>query len=124
MLRRLPASTVLEPAVPVPDSLYLAFLDEVEAEGPVAAGPARRRVVARRRRFRWCIRIPRAGGANLNEDSVVLLVEYPGRFGSCSPAMPGFGRGPARGRLGRVQFCRPVTTATATGDRWLAELKR
>ena len=128
VLRRLPASTVLEPAVPVSDSLYLAFLDEVEAGGARWL-PARRGDAWSLDGVRFQVVHPDTTwpgwGEDLNEDSVVLLVEY-GRFRALFTGDVGF---PVevrlRGRLGRVHVLKAGHhgSRTATGDRWLAELK-
>ena len=128
VLRRLPAATVLEPAVPVPDSLYLAFLDEVEAGGAQWL-PARRGDAWSIDGVRFRVIHPDTTwpgwGEDLNEDSVVLLVEY-GSFRALFTGDAGFPvEARLRGRLGRVHVLKAGHhgSRTATGERWLAELK-
>jgi competence protein ComEC len=128
VLRRLPASTVMEPAVPVPDSLYLAFLDQMDGAGN-QWWPARRGDIWVLDRVRFSVVHPDTTwpgwGEDLNEDSVVLLVEY-GSFRALFTGDAGFPvEARLRGRLGRVHVLKAGHhgSRTATGERWLNELR-
>lgn len=127
VLDRMVVETVLEPAVPVADSLYLGFLDRVDAEGS--------RWVPARASGRWMLdsvsfRVlhpdttwPR-WGEDLNEDSVVLLVEYR-RFRvlfTGDAGLPVEAR--LRGQVGSVDLLKAGHhgSRTATGVEWLEEL--
>jgi competence protein ComEC len=128
VLRRVPTAGVLEPAVPVADSLYLAFLDEVEGEG-IRWMPARQGDTWTVDGVQFTVLHPdttwRGWGEDLNEDSVVLLVQYRG-FRALFTGDAGFPvEGRLRGRIGRVQVLKAGHhgSRTATGDAWLAELR-
>jgi len=127
-IERIPAAMVVEPAVLAPDSLYLAFLSRLELDRvPWHQGRAGERWQLDGVTFRllhpdtaW------AGWAeDLNEDSLVLLVEY-GRFRVLFTGDAGF---PAedrlRGRVGRVDVLKAGHhgSRSATGQAWLEELR-
>jgi competence protein ComEC len=128
VLRRVPAAGVLEPAVPVADSLYLAFLDQVESEG-IPWIPARQGDTWTVDGVQFTVLHPdttwRGWGEDLNEDSVVLLVQY-GGFRALFTGDAGFPvEGRLRGRIGRVHVLKAGHhgSRTATGEAWLAELR-
>ena len=127
VLDRLPARGIIEPGVPVRDSLYLAMLDRAGATG-AAWHPARRGESWSLDDTRFTIVHPDTTwpgwGEDLNEDSVVLLVEY-GRFRavfSGDAGVPVEAR--LRGRIGKVDLLKAGHhgSRTATGDTWLREL--
>lgn len=127
VLGRLPASGVIEPAVPVRDSLYLALLDRVAGSG-TAWRPGRRGDAWTLDGVRFTVLHPdttwSGWGEDLNEDSVVLLVE----FGGFRAVLTGDAGLPVearlRGRVGRVDLLKAGHhgSRTATGAAWLAEL--
>jgi competence protein ComEC len=128
VLRRVPAGTVLEPAVPVPDSLYLALLDVVETGG-MQWLPARRGDRWVQDSVRFSVVHPDTTwpgwGEDLNEDSVVLLIEF-GRFRALFMGDAGFPvEARLRGRIGRVHVLKAGHhgSRTATGTVWLEELR-
>ena len=124
---RLGIETVLDPAVPVDDSLYLAFLDRVGAEGA--------QWHAGRRGDRWSIdgmtvavlhpdTLWAAWRENLNEDSLVLLVEY-GRFRAVFAGDAGHPvEASLRGQVGPVSMLKVGHHGSrlATGREWAGEL--
>ena len=123
----MPASGIVEPGVPVRDSLYLAMLDRVEATG-TAWHPARRGDSWPLDGVRFTILHPDTTwpgwGEDLNEDSVVLLVEY-GRFRALFTGDAGTPvESRLRGRVGKVTLLKAGHhgSKTATGDAWLGEL--
>ncbi len=128
VLQLLPAAAVVEPAAPVRDSLYLAFLDQVAA-GSVPWRPGRRGDAWTVDGVRLRVLHPdttwHGWGEDLNEDSLVLLVEF-GGFRALFTGDAGF---PVetllRGGLGRVHLLKVGHhgSRTATGDAWLAELR-
>jgi competence protein ComEC len=127
VLDRLPADDLIEPAVPVPDSLYLALLDRADAGGvrwhPGRAGD---RWEVDGVRFRLLHPDTTWAGwrEDLNEDSLVLLVEY----GSFRAVFAGDAGLPVearlRGRVGHVDLLKAGHhgARAATGAAWLAEL--
>jgi competence protein ComEC len=127
LMDRLRPGMALEPAVPVGDSLYLAWLGRMEADGI----PWHRS----RAGDRWTLDgvdftvlhpdTAWAGwGEDLNEDSVVLLVEY----GAFRALLTGDAGLPVeqrlRRRVGPVDLLKAGHhgSRTATGQEWLAEL--
>lgn len=127
VLDRLSASGVIEPAVPVRDSLYLALLDRLAVSG-VAWHPGRRGDAWTQDGVRFTILHPDTAwsgwGEDLNEDSVVLLVEY----GGFRALLTGDAGRPVearlRNRIGRVDVLKAGHhgSRTATGADWLREL--
>jgi competence protein ComEC len=127
VLERVPVSGIIEPGVPVRDSLYLAMLDRVEASG-AAWHPGRRGDTWMTDGVRFSILHPDTAwagwGEDLNEDSVVLLVEY-GRFRALFTGDAG---APVetllRGRIGKVDLLKVAHhgSRTATGEALLREL--
>jgi competence protein ComEC len=127
VLERLPVGAVIEPARLSHDSLYLGFLERLEAGGTAwLEGRAGDRWDLDGVRFRVLHPDARwAGwGEDLNEDSLVLMVEY----GGFRAVLAGDAGLPVEGRLaGRVG---PVDvlkaghhgSRTATGGGWLGEL--
>ena len=127
VLDRVPTGGVIEPGLPVRDSLYLALLDRVEGTG-TAWHPGRRGDTWPLDGVQFTILHPDttwAGwGEDLNEDSVVLLVEY-GKFramftgGAGAPV-----ESRLRGRVGKVDVLKAGHhgSKTATGTEWLREL--
>lgn len=127
VLDRLPATGVVEPGVPVRDSLYLAMLDRLQAAG-TGWHPGRRGDSWTLDGARFSILHPDTTwpgwGEDLNEDSVVLLVEF-GRFRALFTGDAG---GPVearlRGRIGKVDLLKVGHhgSKTATGEALLREL--
>lgn len=126
MDRLLPGLAV-EPAVPVSDSLYLAFLDRLEADAvPWHRGRAGDRWILDGVGFTvlhpdtaWT-----GWGEDLNEDSVVLLIEYRDfrALLTGDAGLPVERR--LRGRVGHVDVLKAGHhgSRTATGEQWLSEL--
>jgi competence protein ComEC len=128
VLERFPAGAVIEPGERVADPLYYAFLDEVAAEAiPWHAGTVGERLMVDSVSFRilhpdrhW----PR-WGEDLNEDSLVLLVEYRG-FQALFSGDAGF---PAelemRSRTPAVDLLKVGHHGSrgSTGDEWLDSLR-
>ncbi len=128
VLDRIPAGEVLEPALPTPDPLYTGFLAQLDEQGEPWI-PARRgdRFEIDSVRFRvlhpdtlwseWAL--------DLNENSVVLLVEYRG-FRAILSGDAGL---PAEsllaGRVGHVNLLKVGHHGSrgATGLAWLRELR-
>jgi competence protein ComEC len=128
VLERYPASRVLEPAELVADPLYAGFLDELD----LLALPwhaARDGLRFELDSVRFTVLHPDTVWAewqlDLNEDSVVLLVEY-GSFRALFAGDAGL-RAEARlaGRVGRVDVLKAGHhgSRSATGERWLTELR-
>ena len=127
VLDREPVDRVLEPAALVPDSLYTGLLDLLAAEG-IPWTPARdgQAFELDGVRFRVLHPDPRWAGAadDLNEDSVVLLVEY-GAFRALFVGDAGL---PVEhrlaGRVGRVTVLKVGHhgSRSASGAAWLQEL--
>ncbi len=127
VLDRVPASGVIEPGWPVRDSLYLALLDRVEGTG-AAWRPGRAGDTWQLDGVRFSVLHPdttwSGWGEDLNEDSVVLLVEY-GRFRAVFTGDAGTPvEGRLRGRVGKVDVLKAGHhgSRTATGAEWLREL--
>jgi competence protein ComEC len=127
VLERVPAAGIIEPGLPVRDSIYLAMLDRIESSG-TTWHPGRRGEWWTTDGTRFTIVHPDTTwpgwGEDLNEDSVVLLLEY-GRFRALftgDAGMPVEAR--LRGRIGKVDVLKAGHhgSRTATGDGWLAEL--
>ncbi|MBK8004194.1 MAG: DNA internalization-related competence protein ComEC/Rec2 [Gemmatimonadetes bacterium] len=127
VLDREPVDRVLEPAALVPDSLYTGLLDLLAADG-IPWTPARdgQAFVLDGVRFRVLHPEPHWTGdaEDLNEDSVVLLVEY-GDFRALFVGDAGL---PVErrlaGRVGRVTVLKVGHhgSRSASGAAWLAEL--
>ena len=127
VLDRLPVDDLIEPAVPVPDSLYLALLDRVAAGGirwhPGRAGD-RWEVDGVRFRLLHPDTTWTGWREDLNEDSLVLLLEY-GSFRALFAGDAGLPvEARLRGRVGHVDLLKAGHhgARAATGDAWLAEL--
>jgi competence protein ComEC len=127
VLERYPAARVLEPAELVADPLYTGFLDEVELLGlPWQA--ARDGTRFELDSVRFTVLHPDTAWSewqlDLNEDSLVLLVEY-GDFRALFPGDAGL-HAEARmaGRIGWVDLLKVGHhgSRSATGEAWLAEL--
>jgi competence protein ComEC len=128
VLRRTPASLVVEPGAPFPDPGYLGFLDLLVAEGtPWYPGRAGDCFVLDGVRFAFVHPVPGGPGwgDDVNEDSLVLLVGY-GGFQALFAGDAGF---PAEDALvGRVP---PIDllkvghhgSRGSTGERWLERLR-
>jgi competence protein ComEC len=128
VLERFPAGAVIEPGERVADPLYYAFLNEVAAEAiPWHAGTLGERLMVDSVSFsilhpdhRWA-----RWGEDLNEDSLVLLVEYRG-FQALFPGDAGF---PAelemRTRTHAVDLLKVGHHGSrgSTGDEWLDSLR-
>jgi competence protein ComEC len=128
VLDRFRTGLVVEPGRPFADPAYYRFLDEVAAEGvPWHPGRPGERFVLDGVSFTLLHPDPEwpGLGEDLNEDSLVLLVEY-GAFRGLFPGDAGF---PAeawlRGRVGRVALLKVGHHGSrgSTGDGWLAELE-
>jgi competence protein ComEC len=128
VLDRIPAGEVLEPGLSTPDPLYTGFLSQLDEQGEPWV-PARRgdRFVIDSVRFRvlhpdtlWT-----EWGLDLNENSVVLLVEYR-EFRAVLSGDAGL---PAEsllaGQVGRVNLLKVGHHGSrgATGSAWLRELR-
>jgi competence protein ComEC len=128
VLDRFRTGLVVEPGRPFADPAYYRFLDEVAADGvPWHPGRPGERFVLDGVSFTLLHPDPEwpGLGEDLNEDSIVLLVEY-GGFRGLFPGDAGF---PAeawlRGRVGRVALLKVGHHGSrgSTGDDWLAELE-
>jgi competence protein ComEC len=127
VLDRYPATEVLEPAELVADSLYTGFLDQLEALG-VPWRPARDGLRMELDSVRFTVLHPDTTWAewrvDLNEDSVILLVEYRG-FRALFPGDGGLhAESRLAGRVGKVDLLKVGHhgSRSATGEGWLAEL--
>jgi competence protein ComEC len=127
VLERIPSAWVLEPAELVADPLYLGFLDQLESDG-VRWQAARDGMTFVLDSVRVTVLHPDTAwadwGLDLNEDSVVLLVEYGGfraLFGG-DAGLPAEAR--LAGRVGRVDLLKVGHhgSRSATGEDWLREL--
>jgi competence protein ComEC len=128
VLDRFPADVVLEPGVFFDDPEYARFLGEIAAAGLAwrRGRPGDTFIVDG---VRFSLLHPDTAwsgwGEDLNEDSLVLLVEY-GRFRALFSGDAGL---PAErhlaGRIGRVSVLKVGHHGSrgATGDNWLAELR-
>ncbi len=127
LLERFPVGMVLDPAVPVGDSLYLALLDRTAATGAVWR-PVRTGDRWELDGVRFEVLHPDTSWAgwreDLNEDSVVLLVE----FGGFRAVLAGDAGAPVerllRGRVGDVDLLKVGHHGSrgASGVAWLKEL--
>ena len=127
VLRRIPASLVVEPGAPVPDGAYLAFLDDLARRG-IAWHPGRRGECFVLDGVVFTILHPEPGwagwGEDVNEDSVVLLVEY-GAFQALFAGDAGFPAEQAvADRVGPVDVLKVGHHGSrgSTGDAWLDRL--
>jgi competence protein ComEC len=124
---RFRTAEVLEPAELIPDSLYTGFLTELDADS-VAWRPARAGMRFELDSVRFTVLHPDTAWPgwqeDLNEDSVVLLVEYHG-FRALLTGDAGL---PVEARLahrvGRVDILKVGHhgSRSATGEAWLREL--
>jgi competence protein ComEC len=128
VLDRLPTAEVLDPAALTDDPLYTSFLSQVE-ELQTAWVPARRGAGFDLDGVRFRVLHPDtlwAGwGTDLNEDSIVLLVEY-GRFQALLGGDAGLPVEAAlRGRVGPIEVLKVGHHGSrgATGESWLRELQ-
>jgi competence protein ComEC len=128
VMDRFGVQAVIEPALPVPDSAYLALLDRVSAAG-VAWYPARAGQAWELDGVTFRVLHPdtlwHGWQESLNEDSLVLLVEY-GGFRAVFAGDAGFPAEAAlRDRVGRVDLLKAGHhgSRTATGTEWLTELR-
>ncbi len=127
VLDRIPAKSVLEPAELVADSLYTRFLDQVDALG-IPWRSARDGLRFELDSVHFTVLHPDTSwaewGMDLNEDSVVLLVEY-GGFRALFPGDGGLhAESRLAGRVGTVDLLKVGHhgSRSATGEGWLAEL--
>ena len=127
VLERYHAGRVLEPAELVGDSLYTGFLDQLDAEG-VPWLPARDGLHFEIDSVRFTVLHPDTAWAewrlDLNEDSVVLLVEY-GGFRALFPGDAGLhAEQRLAGRVGHVDVLKVGHhgSRSASGEAWLDEL--
>jgi competence protein ComEC len=127
VMDRIPTAWVLDPAALVADSLYLGFLDQVES-GDIRWQPARDGQSFLLDSVRVTVLHPDTAwsdwGIDLNEDSVVLLLEY-GRFRALfggDAGLPAEAR--LSGRIGPVDLLKVGHhgSRSATGEGWLREL--
>ena len=128
VLDRIPAGEVLEPAISTPDPLYTGFLSQLDEQGEPWI-PARRDDHFEIDSVRFRVLHPDTlwaeWGTDLNENSVVLLVEYRG-FRAVLSGDAGL---PAEsllaGRIGRVDLLKVGHHGSrgATGSAWLRELR-
>ena len=128
MLAQFPVGVVIEPAAPVADPLYARFLGTLEA-GAVPWRPARSgdRIEVDGVRFTVLHPDPSwaSWGEDVNEDSVVLLVEY-GAFQALFAGDAGFRAEAAlRGRTRPVDVLKVGHHGSrgSTGDEWLDSLR-
>ena len=127
ILDRFRTGMVLDPAAQVPDPAYTGFLDDVEAAG-VAWRAARSGTAFELDGVGFAVLHPDTTwaewGADVNEDSIVLRVE----FGGFSAIFAGDAGLPAearlRGRVGRADLLKVGHHGSrgASGDAWLDEL--
>jgi competence protein ComEC len=128
VMARIQTALVLEPAADVSDPRYTGFLDRLLADRvPWHPAYAGEQFVLDRVRF--TVLHPRPGwshwGEDVNEDSVVLLVEY-GEFQAVFAGDAGFPAESAMaGRLRRVDLLKVGHHGSrgSTGDAWLTALK-
>ncbi len=127
VLARIPAGLVLEPAADVADSRYTRFLERLLAER-VPWHPARLGDRFELDGLRATVLHPVPGwsgwGEDVNEDSLVLLMEY-GDFQALFAGDAGFpAEADMRGRLRRVDLLKVGHHGSrgSTGDDWLAAL--
>ena len=127
VLERVPAELVLEPGADVPDSRYTGFLDRL-ATTRVPWHPAHAGDRFECDGVRFTVLHPAAGwsgwGEDVNEDSVVLLVEF-GAFQALFAGDAGFRAEAAmRGSLRRIDLLKVGHHGSrgSTGDEWLDAL--
>jgi len=127
VLRRLTAGLVVEPGAPVADGGYLGFLDLLASER-IRWHPGRTGECFRLDGVTFTILHPEPGwagwGEDVNEDSLVLLVEY-GAFQALFAGDAGFPAEEAlEGRLAPVDLLKVGHHGSrgSTGDRWLTRL--
>ena len=127
LLRRYPADLVLDPAAPVADPIYSGFLDALAAGG-TAWQPARVGMGFTLDGVRFSVVHPdtawREWGDDVNEDSIVLRVEY-GAFTALFTGDAGLPtEAHLAGRIGPVDLLKVGHHGSrgATGDAWLREL--
>jgi competence protein ComEC len=128
VMARLPTGLVLEPAANVSDPRYTGFLERLLADG-VPWHPAREGEQFSLDSVGFTVLHPRPGwahwGEDVNEDSVVLLVEYRG-FQAVFAGDAGFPAESAMaGRLRPVDLLKVGHHGSrgSTGDAWLAALE-
>jgi competence protein ComEC len=128
VLERYPASLVLEPGALIADLLYYSFLDEMATES-IRWHPARRgeRVVLDGVSITVLHPDPlwHGWGEDVNEDSLVLLVEYRG-FQALFAGDAGFpAEAEMRGRTGVVDLLKVGHHGSrgSTGEEWLDSLR-
>jgi competence protein ComEC len=107
LLRRFPVGTLIEPGAPVADPTYGALLNAVDSAA-IPWHPARAGERLTLDGVRFTVLHPRPGwsewGEDVNEDSLVLLVEY-GDFQALFTGDAGFpAEGALRSALGRVDL--------------------
>jgi competence protein ComEC len=128
VLDRFGAQLVIEPGERVPDPLYYGFLDQLSA-GAIPWHPARRneRLVLDGVAFSVLHPDPSwdQWGEDVNEDSLVLLIEY-GAFQALFAGDAGFpAEAEMRGRAGAVDLLKVGHHGSrgSTGDEWLDSLR-
>jgi competence protein ComEC len=126
-MARIHTGLVVEPAADVPDPRYTGFLDRLLAEG-VPWHPARAGERFALDGVRFTVLHPTPGwadwGEDVNEDSLVLLVQY-GDFQALFAGDAGFPAESAMaGRLRRVDLLKVGHHGSrgSTGDAWLNAL--
>jgi competence protein ComEC len=107
LLDRFPAGMVIEPGAPVADPAYAAFLSVLDRDG-IAWHPARAGEQFTLDGVAFTVLHPTPGwaewGEDVNEDSVVLLVEF-GEFEALFTGDAGFpAEASLRGKLGRIDL--------------------
>jgi competence protein ComEC len=128
VLARFPAGLVVEPGERVPDPLYWEFLDQLTAEG-IAWHQGHRGEHFILDSVRFTLLHPDSHwtgwGEDLNEDSLVLLVEY-GAFQGLFAGDAGFpAEAEMRGRTARIDILKVGHHGSrgSTGDEWLDSLR-
>lgn len=128
LLERVKVATVVEPAAPVGDPAYLDFIAAVARAG-VAWDPAETGETFSADGVRFELLHPRPGwknwGLDVNDDSVVLLIEY-GAFRAVLAGDAGLAtEAEIRRKVGRVDLLKVGHhgSAHSSGDAWLAELR-
>jgi competence protein ComEC len=128
LLGRFPVGLLLEPGAPVADPAYAALLTALD-RGGVAWHPARAGETFTLDGVRFSVLHPTAGwdewGEDVNEDSVVLLVEY-GDFQALFTGDAGFpAESHLRGRLGQVDLLKVGHHGSrgSTGEEMLDSLR-
>ncbi len=128
VLARFQVGEVLEPGAPVADPLYTGFLTTLDRTR-VAWHPVRRGEAFTLDGVRFSVLHPEPDwpewGQDVNEDSVVLLVEY-GGFQALFAGDAGFpAEAELRGRVGSVDLLKVGHHGSrgSTGDEWLDSLR-